>query len=111
MSPSAAHAPTPSDTDGGYVTEQEIQVKIKTLLWERVGYVRRGLEDRIAAVDAELRKLGYRVERPRAEPLPPVVEEAEEVEEEVVASESEPVPAKPKREPALKVRRRRAERS
>lgn len=35
---------------------------IESLLVERAGYVRRGLPDRVAQVDAELSRLGHRVE-------------------------------------------------
>ena len=35
---------------------------IRELLVEREGYVRRGLPDRVAQVDAELAKLGHQVE-------------------------------------------------
>ena len=33
---------------------------IEALIWEREGYVRRGLKDRVAAVDAELAALGHK---------------------------------------------------
>lgn len=34
---------------------------VEPLLRERAGYVQRGLTDRVAQVDAELKKLGYAV--------------------------------------------------
>lgn len=43
-----------------------MSAKIEGLLIEREGYVRRGLKDRVAAVDAELSALGYK--RAKAEP-------------------------------------------
>lgn len=43
-----------------------MSAKIEGLLVEREGYVRRGLKDRVAAVDAELAALGYR--KTKAEP-------------------------------------------
>ena len=33
--------------------------EIKALLWERVGYERRGLKDRVAQIDCALAALGY----------------------------------------------------
>lgn len=41
---------------------------IEALLWERKGYVVRGLDDRVAAVDASLAALGYEVEKPAPKP-------------------------------------------
>lgn len=35
-------------------------IHIEALLVERVGYERRGLKDRVAAVDVQLRALGYK---------------------------------------------------
>lgn len=37
---------------------------VEALLRERQGYVIRGLAERIAAVDAELARLGFEVEKP-----------------------------------------------
>ena len=37
---------------------------VEALLRERQGYVTRGLPDRVAAVDAELARLGHEVEKP-----------------------------------------------
>lgn len=42
---------------------------IEALLWERKGYITRGLDDRVAGVDAALAALGYEVEKP-ASPKP-----------------------------------------
>lgn len=41
---------------------------IEALLWERKGYITRGLDDRVAAVDSALSDLGYEVEKPAAKP-------------------------------------------
>lgn len=38
--------------------------EIKALLWERLGYERRGLEDRVAQIDALLAQLDYHAEDP-----------------------------------------------
>ena len=43
---------------GEEMTEEERTSKIAALLEERRGYELRGLNDRVAAVDAELRRLG-----------------------------------------------------
>lgn len=40
------------------MNENEKQAKIEALIEERRGYAARGLDDRAAAVDAELRALG-----------------------------------------------------
>ena len=40
------------------ITEEQRAAKIAALVVERAGYVSRGLTDRVAAVDAELRRLG-----------------------------------------------------
>jgi hypothetical protein len=37
----------------------DMNKQIESLLFEREGYVRRGLKDRIKAVDAALRELGF----------------------------------------------------
>jgi hypothetical protein len=52
---------------------------VAALLRERLGYVHRGLDARVALVDAELKKLGYKPSR-TSDPSPPAapVEEAVE---------------------------------
>ena len=42
--------------------EQQMTSQIQALLEERRGYLVRGLHDRVRAVDAVLRQLGYEVE-------------------------------------------------
>lgn len=39
-------------------TDEQIKAKVAGLLEERRGYLARGLTDRVAAVDAELKRLG-----------------------------------------------------
>lgn len=46
------------------------QAWIDALLREREGYVRRGLPKRVALVDEELRRAGYRVEEKAVRPVP-----------------------------------------
>lgn len=41
---------------------------VEPLLREREGYVRRGLADRVAQVDAELKRLGHEIETTTAGP-------------------------------------------
>jgi hypothetical protein len=38
----------------------DMNKQIESLLFEREGYVRRGLKDRVAAVDSALNALGYK---------------------------------------------------
>lgn len=54
------------------MTDQERKAKISALLEERRGYEQRGLDDRVAAVDASLRALGAggRAPAKRAEKRP-----------------------------------------
>ena len=54
------------------MTEQDRQHNIRALLREREGCIQRGLDSRVEAIDAELRRLGYEAERPviRAERRP-----------------------------------------
>ncbi len=47
-------------------------MSVESLLREREGYLRRGLDDRVAQVDAELAKLGFGVETATAAPAPEV---------------------------------------
>lgn len=42
--------------------------RIRALLTEREGYVRRNLPDRVAQVDAELAALGHKIETAAVEP-------------------------------------------
>lgn len=41
-------------------------MSVEALRYERLGYVARGLKDRVAQVDAEIRKLGGKVETSEA---------------------------------------------
>jgi hypothetical protein len=43
------------------MTEEQMKAQRDALHAERLGYVNRGLEDRVRAVDAELARLGGRV--------------------------------------------------
>ena len=53
------------------------EATVKDLLFERKGYVLRGLSDRVRQVDAELAKLGVAVDdAPEAAVEAPVVEKA-----------------------------------
>jgi len=45
-------------------TVEEKKATIRALIEERRGYVMRGLDDRVAAVDAQLRRLGASAEKP-----------------------------------------------
>jgi uncharacterized small protein (DUF1192 family) len=45
-------------------TKEQKQSYIAGLVEERRGYVVRGLDDKVAAVDAELRRLGAKAETP-----------------------------------------------
>ena len=44
------------------MSKEDDQTTIAALLQERRGYVNRGLDDRVAAIDAELKKLGHQAE-------------------------------------------------
>jgi len=46
------------------MTNEQTAAYIKALLAEREGYVRYGLPDRVALVDAELAKVGYKAKAP-----------------------------------------------
>lgn len=46
------------------MTNEEEKTKIAALLEERAGYERAGRKDRVADVDAELKKIGYQAEKP-----------------------------------------------
>jgi hypothetical protein len=52
--------------------------QIEALLFERDGYVRRGLKDRVSAVDVSLNALGYKAKTPEVETAStePAVEQA-----------------------------------
>jgi hypothetical protein len=45
-------------------TQEQLAAQVAALLRERAGYVEKGLDDRVAAVDAELRRLGQRAAAP-----------------------------------------------
>lgn len=68
--------PDPNSTDlkPSVRTNEQRAAQIRALLKERAGYVTRGLEDRVALVDAQLRALGHEAEKPseRAEKRPAV---------------------------------------
>lgn len=46
------------------MTKEEKEASIKALLEERRGYVLRGLDDRVAAVDEQLKALGHQAKKP-----------------------------------------------
>ncbi len=48
----------------GDMTEEKRKALIAALIRERDGYIRRGLEDRVASVDAELLRLGAEAAHP-----------------------------------------------
>lgn len=50
--------------------------EVEALLREREGYVVRGRKDRVAQVDAELKRLGFAVETETTEAVTPHVERA-----------------------------------
>lgn len=45
----------------------DMNKQIEALLVEREGYVRRGLKDRVSAVDSVLDSLGYKTKAPQVE--------------------------------------------
>lgn len=59
-----ADSPRPAETAA---TEDAV---VAGLLTEREGYIARGLDDRVAAVDAELKRLGAAVPKARAAKRP-----------------------------------------
>lgn len=48
------------------MTDQERKAYISALIRERVGYAAAGKQDRVAAVDAELARMGHRAAPPAA---------------------------------------------
>jgi hypothetical protein len=54
----------PNPNDRGDVTNEQKKAKVAALLTERRGYENRGLSDRVAQVDEELRRLGASAKAP-----------------------------------------------
>lgn len=48
------------------MTKEDREATISALIEERRGYVLRGEEERVALVDAELRRLGHEAKKPSA---------------------------------------------
>lgn len=67
-----AKADVNSSVQRADVSQQERAAMIRTLLREREGCVRRGLDDRVKLIDAELARYGYEAAAPpkRAERRP-----------------------------------------
>lgn len=70
---------------------------VESLLAEREGYVRRGMEDRVAQVDQQLEHHGYAVKP--AEPTPEATPEAEAAKQRAATQDDSEQPKKRGRPP------------
>ena len=56
----------PLFTEATHMSKEQRADQIRALITERAGYEVRGLDDRVAAVDAELKRLGHAAKKPQA---------------------------------------------
>ncbi|MCH5677834.1 hypothetical protein [Streptomyces gilvus] len=69
------------------------------LLREREGYVQRGMKDRVAQVDEQLKLRGYKPQRGRQQ-KPPAEQKAAETEQQKAEQEQRSEPPKGRQQPA-----------